>query len=165
MNVEYFRRLYDYNYAAHRRLWQECILPLSDEQFARDLGYSLGSVRGQVVHVMGAEWLWLSRLQGESPTALPGPEDYPTRDAIRARWDEIEALIRRYMSALRDEDMLATVEYRTTSGQPRRNARWEILAHVVNHGTDHRAQILAMIHQLGGPTFGQDMIGYLRGEW
>jgi uncharacterized damage-inducible protein DinB len=34
--------------------------------------------------------------------------------------------------------------------------------HVINHGTDHRAQILAMLNQLGGETVEQDLIFYLR---
>ena len=36
-----------------------------------------------------------------------------------------------------------------------------ILLHVFNHGTDHRAQALAMIDRLGGETVGQDLLTYL----
>ncbi|MBE2271224.1 MAG: hypothetical protein IAE80_23520, partial [Anaerolinea sp.] len=35
---------------------------------------------------------------------------------------------------------------------------WKLMLHVVNHGTDHRAQVLAMLHSLGAPTFAQDMV-------
>jgi uncharacterized damage-inducible protein DinB len=35
------------------------------------------------------------------------------------------------------------------------------LAHVVNHGTDHRGQILATLHGLGAPTVEQDMMFFL----
>ncbi len=34
--------------------------------------------------------------------------------------------------------------------------RWEALVHIFTHGTDHRAQILSMLHGLGAPTFNQD---------
>ena len=44
---------------------------------------------------------------------------------------------------------------------PRRFARWQILLHMVNHGTDHRAQILARLHELGAPTTEQDLVLYL----
>jgi len=38
----------------------------------------------------------------------------------------------------------------------------ETLLHVVNHGTDHRAQILAMLHGMGAPTVAQDLLFYMR---
>jgi uncharacterized damage-inducible protein DinB len=38
---------------------------------------------------------------------------------------------------------------------------WQVLAHVVNHGTDHRAQILRLLDRYGAPTFDQDLILHL----
>ena len=35
---------------------------------------------------------------------------------------------------------------------------WAVLQHVAQHGMDHRAQMLAMLHGLGAPTFAQDFI-------
>jgi uncharacterized damage-inducible protein DinB len=35
---------------------------------------------------------------------------------------------------------------------------WQILAHMVNHGTDHRAQVLAVLYSLGAPTIEQDLM-------
>lgn len=161
MNADYFRMLFDYNYWAHRRVW-DCIIQLTDEQFSHDIGYSWRSIHGQVVHTMGAEWIWFSRIQGTSPTAMFKNEDYPTRDAVRARWDEIEANARAYLANLEDSYLGQTIHYQTTSGKPMSNRLWHILAHLANHGTDHRAQILAMLHQLGTPTLEQDIIFYLR---
>jgi uncharacterized damage-inducible protein DinB len=44
------------------------------------------------------------------------------------------------------------------------NQRWELLMHIANHATDHRAQILAMLHHhFGVKTIEQDMIFYLLG--
>ena len=39
-----------------------------------------------------------------------------------------------------------------------------MLLHLVNHGTDHRAQMLAMLNSLGAPTFAQDYLHYLFGR-
>jgi uncharacterized damage-inducible protein DinB len=35
---------------------------------------------------------------------------------------------------------------------------WQVLLHVVNHGADHRAQILRLLNDLGLETAGQDYI-------
>ncbi len=68
MNAAHYRRLIDYSYWAHRRVW-DCIMKLSDEQFARPSDYSIGSLHAQVVHTMSSEDLWLRRIRNEAPTA------------------------------------------------------------------------------------------------
>lgn len=161
MNADYLRMLFDYTYWAHRKVWG-CVEMLTDAQFTQDLGYSWGSIRGQVVHVMSAETVWFSRIQGRSPTALASETGYPTRSSIRNAWDAVEAAMRAYLSALDDAMLQRDIVYRTTKGVEHRQPLFEILAHVANHGTDHRAQILAMLHQLGAPTLEQDMLHYFR---
>jgi uncharacterized damage-inducible protein DinB len=156
VNADYFRTLYNYNYWAHRHVWDDCIVHLTDEQFTRDIGYSWRSIHGQVVHTMSAEWIWLSRLEGISPTSMFKNEDYPDRSVVRAKWDEIETQVRAYMDRLLDTQLDEIVHYQNTSGQSYSKKRFEILAHLANHGTDHRAQILAMLYQLDAPTIGQD---------
>ncbi len=161
MDADSIRMMFDYSYWAHRRVWR-CIEQLTDEQFTRPFEYSIGSVHAQVVHVMSAEEVWYFRLQGESPSAMRRPEELPTRAEIRRKWDVIERDFRRYLNTLNDADLWTMMGYRTTSGKPMRESRAGILMHLVNHGTDHRAQILGLLHQLGAPTLEQDMILYLR---
>jgi uncharacterized damage-inducible protein DinB len=38
--------------------------------------------------------------------------------------------------------------------------RWQVLLHVANHGTDHRAQLLRLLNDLGVRTVAQDDIFY-----
>jgi uncharacterized damage-inducible protein DinB len=161
MNAEYFRRLFDYNYWAHQRVWA-CVLALSDEQFTRPCDYSVGSVHEQVVHTLSAESLWLTRVQGTNPPpALASPAELPTRAAIAAQWDAVENDWRAYLATLRDDDLSQVVTYVSLNGKlERRNYRWEGLMQILTHGVDHRAQTLALIHQVGGKTIEQDFIFY-----
>jgi uncharacterized damage-inducible protein DinB len=161
MNSDYFRRLYDYNFWAHRQVWA-CALELTDEQFARPHNYSIGSMHAQLVHTMGAEWLWLERLHGTSHNALPTPAEYPTREAIRARWDTVEADWRAYLNNVTEFQITQKLEYQNLSGKHYNTPLFEILMHVANHGTDHRAQMLALLHHLGTKTIEQDVIVYVR---
>lgn len=160
MSAAHFRRLFDYNYWAHQRVWQ-CVLALTDEQFERDNDYSVGSVHKQMVHTLGVEWVWLQRVHGVSPEALPKRRDYPDRAAIRAGWDALEGEWRAYIQGLSDDDLDKPMSYYYI-GAPelRTTPLWELLMQVINHGTDHRAQTLALIHQLGGATVGQDVAVY-----
>ena len=60
MNLADFQRLYDYNSWANRRTLEACV-PLSDEQFTRDLHSSFRSVRDTLVHILLVEWFWRER--------------------------------------------------------------------------------------------------------
>lgn len=161
MTADYFRLLFDYHYWALDRVWT-CIDALTPEQFVQPLDYSVGSIRNQVVHTMAAEWLWMSRIQGTSPDYFPQGEDYASAAAVRARWAEQEAEYRAYAAALTDTELERICDYRTTAGKPLSAQVGHILLHMVNHTTDHRAQILAMLHGMGAPTVEQDLIFYLR---
>jgi len=160
MDTATIHMLFEYTRWAHRRVWS-CAEQLSDEDYQRDMGYSWGSVHSQLVHIMAAEWLWLRRLHGESPTSLPGAVEYPTRAALRQQWDALEGDMRTYLASLTDADLAAEFDSKSTRGQARRSNVGAILLHVFNHGTDHRAQALAMIDRLGGETVGQDLLTYL----
>jgi uncharacterized damage-inducible protein DinB len=159
MTADYICTLYDYTYWAHRQVWN-CIETLTDEQFAQPIDYAFGSIRGQLVHTMSAEWIWFSRIRGTSPKAMLTEDEYPDRSAVRIRWDTVEADVRGWLEALTDPMLEKIIEYQNTKGTAFTQPLWSILLHVVNHGTDHRAQTLSMLYQLGAPTVEQDFIRY-----
>lgn len=161
MNVEHYKILFDYNYWAMHQMWA-CVVELTEEQFTQAVPYSHGSVHHQVVHTVGAEWVWIERLNKRSPEGFPTVEELPTRDVIRLKWDETETAVRAYLDNLRDSQLDRIISYTRTVGEVERNARWEILSHMINHGTDHRAQIMATIAQVGGRTIEHDLLFYFR---
>jgi uncharacterized damage-inducible protein DinB len=160
MNAAHYQRLFDYNTWAHRRVWS-CVLKLTDEQLHQPSDYSIGSIYDQLVHTMGAEWLWLSRMQGVSPDYIPGAAEFPTLEALRTEWDKVDAGWRAYVAGLTDAQLDEMMEYVSINGRARRTTpRWEALSQILNHSTDHRAQTLALIHQVGGETVEQDFVFY-----
>lgn len=161
MNADSYRRMIDYSYWAHRRVWAS-VMQLTDEQFDRPCDYSIGSLHAQLVHTMDSERLWLERLQGKSPNPRFEPtEAYPTRESIRAKWDEVEANWREFAAALTDEQLQQPFTFTSiTTGRQQTQLLWEGLTQILNHATDHRAQMLFLIHQLGGATDAQDFIFY-----
>jgi uncharacterized damage-inducible protein DinB len=50
---------------------------------------------------------------------------------------------------------------RPLSGEDNVLMLWQVLLHVANHGTDHRAQILRLLNDLGLNTGPQDYIFYI----
>ena len=85
--------------------------------------------------------------------------DLMTATIIRAHWDSVEQSMRGYLAELRD-DML----FDKPIEEPEEDKDlivWQVLLHVVNHGTDHRAQLLRLLNDLGVETASQDYIFYV----
>src|SRR4029077_12589430 len=70
MTIDDIRSLYAYNAWANQRIF-ESIGQLTPPQLAQPLGGSFSSIRDTVAHIVFAEWLWLRRWKGESPSAQP----------------------------------------------------------------------------------------------
>jgi uncharacterized damage-inducible protein DinB len=157
MNADAFRHLYGYHFAENRRLWEGCVTILSDEDFALPSTYSRGSVRDQVIHLLSVDDAWFSELRGDPMPQDPDAASIADRRLIRAAWDEVEGRMRDYLARLRDE-MLDTRPF--AEGEDADLRLWQVLLHVVNHGTDHRAQLLRQLHDLGVRTDSQDYVFY-----
>jgi len=155
MNADGFRRLYDYHFALNHRLWAHGIAPLSAEQFRRPSAYSVGSVRNQLVHMMNMEARWFAALRNQAVPGILNPVYYGTAAKVRVAWDGVEDDMRAYLAGLRDDTLARPVTDEMVV--------WEVLWHVLNHGTDHRAQTLSLLGALGVATFPQDYALFARG--
>ncbi len=156
MNANAFRHFYDYHFSENRRLWDDCIASLPHEQFTQTTAYSHGSVRDQLVHLMTVDEAWFSELRGVDPSNPPASVNMDDRAILRTYWDSVEQNMRDYLTGLQD-NML----FDTPIKEPEEDKDlivWQVLLHVVNHGTDHRAQLLRLLNDLGVKTTSQDYI-------
>lgn len=158
MNADAFRHLYNYHFHENRKLWDSCVTSLSHEQFTQSTTYSHGSVRDQIVHIISADDTWFSQLRGTADSTSFPLVDFDDRELIRAHWDTVEQMMRDYLQNLRD-DMLFTKPF-PDHEEDHVLTMWQVLLHVVNHGTDHRAQLLRQLNDLGIKTQYQDYIFY-----
>jgi len=159
MNANAFRHFYNFHFAENRKMWDSCIAPLSYDQFMQPAEYSHGSVRDQIVHLMSVDELWFSELQGVEPSEPFPPANFDDRNIIRAHWDSVEQSMRDYLAKLRD-DMLFDKPIKEPE-EDKDLIVWQVLLHVANHGTDHRAQLLRLLNDLGVKTTSQDYIFYV----
>ncbi len=158
MNADAFRHFYGYHFAANRDIWDRYVVPLSQEQFTQHVDYSHGSVRNQIVHLMSVDDAWFCDLRGVTVPDPLNPADFADRERIRTHWDQVEQRMRAYLAELRDEML---VEKPFPPGEDEDLVVWQVLLHVVNHGTDHRAQLLRLLNDLGVETDSQDYIFYV----
>lgn len=154
-NIEIIGALFDYHWALYDRVW-DSLDQLSEDQFTQDIAYSHGSIRDQMLHVATTDGRWLRGLQSdpEARGYFLEPASYPTRASVREAWVRTSQEMKAYLESLDDE---ALQRVPPGMGGP----VWGALLHLVNHGTDHRAQILHALTEFGAPTFEQDLIFHL----
>lgn len=107
-----------------------------------------------LVHQLGAAQRWRNGIQrtGENPA----PEDEPllSVDELRARWALEWAAVDAWLPML-DDEILAYVH----EGE----AIWQMLAHVANHGTQHRSEAAALMTAADHSPGDLDMIEFVAG--
>ena len=135
---------------------------LTAEQFLKPLGSSFSSVRDTLVHIWAVEWVWLERLQGRSPASFPDAKEFVDLASLRTRWAETEKRWLEYVTRLDEFELEAEIDYKTLSFGPSREPRWQIMQHVVNHGSYHRGQVTTLLRQLGAKSVGTDLITFYR---
>lgn len=165
MNISELQTLYDYNYWASRRILAASAR-LSPEQFAAPAAYDLGSLRGTLVHALDSELAWRMLLQHQTLAYFRtlNEADFPTVDAVAARWAEEERSMRDYLAGLVDAELSGYVRYTTPEGDRRERVLWHCLLHVVNHGTQHRSEAAAILTGYGQSPGGLDFTLFLNGR-
>jgi uncharacterized damage-inducible protein DinB len=153
--LEVFQTLFEYNKKLYERVWQS-VFELSDDQFIEEYDYSHGSLRNQLVHISVVDKRWLMGLKGnpEARKYLLEPSDYPGIDATHKLWLNVNQEVTEFLQELSEERLENTPP---GMGGP----TWHILAQMINHGTDHRAQILSRLYDFQASTFDQDLILHL----
>ena len=122
---------------------------LSPEAFCRDLKSSFASVRDTLVHVLWAEWVWLERCRGRSPTSVLDPLTFPTVESLRHGWRPVAQGLGALVDGLTLRELGRVIGYTNRHGEHWEYPLESILRHVVNHSTFHRGQVVTLLRQLG----------------
>lgn len=161
MSPEEFLELYDYNAWANRRSVGSAE-KLTSEQFTRPMGSSFSSVRDTFVHIYGAEWIWLERFQGRSPSAMPGLNEFPDLASLRETWAELDERLIAFAASLTQSGLNGVFEYRTLRFGVHAHPLWQLMLHLINHGTYHRGQATTLLRQLGAQPVLLDLMHFYR---
>jgi uncharacterized damage-inducible protein DinB len=154
--------LYEYDRWANNKTLHAASA-LSAEKFTRDLGGSFRSVRDTLVHIAGGEWIWLNYWR-EPPRdhaflaelrkrrdTLFHPDAFPTFDAVRSKWQEVEKEQLDFLDQLTEEAMERYLPFRSTQIK-----QVQLMQHMANHSTYHRGQIALMMRQLEAEPLATD---------
>jgi uncharacterized damage-inducible protein DinB len=147
----------DYTRWASERLL-EAARPLSEDEVDRDLRNSFGSILGTLIHIFQADRIWLSRVAGSPRLTLADPGETWTIDSLRTAWTETHLGWIDWAASVSDVERI--LDYVNTAGKAYQMPLWQIVFHVVNHGSYHRGQITTMLRQLGYSPVSTDLYSY-----
>ena len=166
MNLSDIQQMLTYTEWAND-LAMEAAANLPEEGLHRDFGISHKSIFGTLVHMAGAEWIWLERWHGYSPTKAEAwsrwsAESCNDLTTLKFHWAELVDRRTQYVSRLDESTLTAELSFKLLSGDPSSMPLINQMQHVVNHATMHRGQVVGMIRQLSFQPPATDLIFYLR---
>lgn len=153
--------LFDYDKWANERVL-EAVAALTEEQYAKNLGDSFGGVRGTMVHIYGANRVWLDRWKERPTASLPKVETIPTFALLTEHWKNFQTELDEFLAALPEEKIHAELKYKDIKGNEYAQPLYHQMQHRVNHSSYHRGQITMMLRLLGAKPVGTDLITYYR---
>ena len=115
-----------------------------------------------MAHLLGAPQIWLSRC---IEIQLPGSSIWPNWQAVQFKYiiEENHVAWHNFLATLNNENISRGVTYNNSKGEQFQNSLVNILTHVVNHGTHHRAQIGLILKQAGLENLqSTDYVFYIR---
>ena len=168
MNLVDVKHLFDYTEWANS-LALDAASKLSEADLGRDFNISHGSILGTLVHMAGAEWIWLERWHGRSPAgaqawSLWTAESCPDLQTLDGRWRELVERRTAFVNELDEAGLGAELAFTLLNGDSNSMRLVDQMQHVANHATLHRGQVVGMIRQLGIAPPSTDLLFYLRRE-
>jgi uncharacterized damage-inducible protein DinB len=115
----------------------------------------------EYAHILGAEEVWLSRVEGRPATIAVWPEIQ--RKELSAVAKTVHAAYAKYFASLKDADLDRVVSYKNSLGRSFDSLLGDILLHVVLHGQYHRGKVNRILRDASAAPGPVDYIVFARG--
>ena len=158
--ADVLRTQLDYTAWASRQL-VDAAAQLSQEELLHDFKTGIHNVLETLVHVYAADRIWLARLQNEHRAEFVTEADHSLA-VLQNDWPLLHERWKKRAESVTDELAAGEVSYTDLKGHAYKQPLWQILLHVVNHGTHHRGQVSGFIRALGHVPPPTGLIVYCR---
>jgi uncharacterized damage-inducible protein DinB len=131
----------------------------SPDQVNQDRGSSFKSLFDTLNHVYLAELVWLRRVQGQRDAKIADLASPADVTALSQAWPEVHQAWIDWSRSVSAEDLQKPLIFLNMKGAI---PYWQVVLHLVNHGSYHRGQVATMLRQAGIKPPGTDLISYYR---
>jgi uncharacterized damage-inducible protein DinB len=156
IDADHLRGLLAYNQWADERVLA-AVEGLGADELERSRDAYFGSIAANLWHTLNAQQRWLARWRGA---------DVPSMERVAvpswpAAYAASHAALRGYTAALTSADFQRVVTYGLRSGATGQQPLGQLVVHLVNHGTLHRAEAGLLLERIGRSPGDLDYILYL----
>lgn len=151
-----------YNYWANQEVTKK-ILTLTDEQQQGEVKSSFSSLHGTITHLWDAESIWWQRMKLQENITVPSLSFHPTIN------ESVNGLLQQskdwseWVQQSSAPQLEHVFSYRNSKKELFKQPIWQLILHLVNHGTYHRGQMITIMRTLGEDKLPQtDYIHYTR---
>ncbi len=159
-STHFIRNLYEYNEWAND-LVLKAASALSEEQLRRESGVSMGSVVENLRHIVQAQHGWLCFWTSTEWKKLPELPSGRSMETLREWFRESHEKLRRFVESLGEEDMKRVLTDTDEQGRRHDFALWQLMAHVANHGTQHRSETAMALTAMGRSPGDLDFLDFV----
>ncbi|HVX26492.1 MAG TPA: DinB family protein [Parafilimonas sp.] len=161
MTKQYFKEIAEYN------LWANTIVcgwleQISDEQWNKEIISSFNSIQETVLHIISAENAWLQRFKKQPVEWLQSIYKGTKEEHIKL-WKQTSEGFKAFVDAFDEKDLNTNLDFKRLNGDAYSMPYYQLFAHVVNHATYHRGQLVTMLRQAGFTNISAtDLLGVYR---
>ena len=162
MTKAYLIQLTDYN------IWANDIVcgwlkQISDEQWQQEIVSSFNSVQATVLHIISAEHIWVQRMNMLENTEWLAASYKGTKEEHSVMWKQASEKLKKFVVDFDENKLQGKFDFRRLNGELNTLLFYQAFAHVFNHSTYHRGQLITMLRQVGFAEVGStDMLGFFR---
>ena len=162
MDKSYFLEVAEYNIWANN-IVMSWLKDISSDQWSQPVVSSFGNLEATTLHIAAAESIWLDRLRKyDSPVWLPHVMN-PGKEETLELWTKASKELRDFIQDFDENDLNEQLYFKRINGESSSMSNLHIFAHVFNHSTYHRGQLLTLLRQVGyEKVTGTDMLLFFR---
>lgn len=150
MQPDQVRFMFDYDRWATRRILDQ-LDGLDPEVWARENVVDERGLGGILVHQLGAAQRWRHDFQEDGEETEPELEPLLSIQELRRRWEAEWEAVDAWLPTVTDRFIAYVLD-----GVP----VWQMLLHIMNHGTQHRSEAAALLTAEGRSPGQLDLIDY-----
>jgi len=160
MTIAEVKTLHAYDSWANNRIF-ETLAMLPPEQYLKDMNSSHGGIHGTMIHLVGAEKVWLERFHGAPEPFLTTNPPHSLAE-LKAIWEKVGYNTAKWLGGMTDKKLTETFTMKTQKGETFTHRFCDAFQHFVNHSSYHRGQVVTMLRQLGVKPPTTDLILFYR---
>jgi uncharacterized damage-inducible protein DinB len=152
MLKQYFTDLAAYNSWADQKAI-DWLSQITDEQWEQVNTSSFSSVRQTAVHIASAEKIWIDFWNKVADPVYLSANFTGTKNELLSIWKAASEGLETYIKSHPEEGFMRSVSFIYPNGNTGQMPYYQTFAHIINHSTYHRGQLVTLLRQAGHHQF------------